>query len=260
MSESTLSFADRIRNAELLLGTVISIRSAEMTEVLSQCGFDWLFIDAEHGGFDPHDALQMLQAAGNCPCLIRVPAHDEVWLKKALDIGPAGIIVPQVNNANEAQKIIDFCKYPPTGTRGMGVSRASQYGLNLGDYIKTANTTTAILLQAEHKDAATNIEEIVKVEGLDAILVGPFDMSASFGKPGQVSDPEVLSAIDAITQACQKAGVTLATAVADAEDARSYIEKGYTLVSSGVDSLHLIKSAKQTLTDLRKVKESSDFV
>ncbi len=251
MGDSKLSFADRIRNGDLLLGTVISIRSAEITEVLAQVGFDWLFIDAEHGGFDPHDALPLLQAAGNCPCLIRVPAHDEIWLKKALDIGPAGIIVPQVNSAKEAQKVISLCKYPPVGTRGMGVSRASQYGLNLAEYIETANSKTAIVLQAEHKTSAMNIEKIVNVEGIDAILVGPFDMSASFGKPGQLSDPEVLSAIDSITEVCKKADVTLATAVAGAVDAKKYIEKGYTLVSSGVDSLHLINSARQSLVDLR---------
>lgn len=254
MSDLKLSFAERVRNGELLLGTVVSIPSAEMTEVLALSGFDWLFIDAEHGGFAPNDALTLLQAAGNCPCLIRVPAHDEVWLKKALDIGPAGIIVPQVINADEAQKIIKLCKFAPTGTRGMGVSRASQYGLNLGEYIKTANTTTAIVLQAEHKDAATNIEEIVKIEGIDAILVGSLDLSASFDKPGQVIDPEVLSAIDIITQACQKARVTLATAVAGVDDAKLFIEKGYTLVSAGVDSLHLINSARQTLADLRELQ------
>ncbi len=133
----------------------------------------------------------------------------------------------------------------------MGVSRASQYGLNLGDYIKTSATSTAIVLQAEHKDAANNIGDIVKVEGIDAILVGPFDMSASFGKPGRVDDPEVVSAIDTVTQACQKAGIALGTAVAGAEDAKTYIEKGYTLVSAGVDSLHLINSAKQTLAGMR---------
>ncbi|MBT7953441.1 MAG: 2,4-dihydroxyhept-2-ene-1,7-dioic acid aldolase [Gammaproteobacteria bacterium] len=251
MSDLKLPLAERIRKGELLLGTVISIQSAEMTEVLALSGFDWLFIDAEHGGFAPNDALPLLQAAGTCPCLIRVPAHDEVWLKKALDIGPAGIVVPQVNSADEAQKIIDLCRYPPAGTRGMGVSRASQYGLNLGDYIKTANTNTAIVLQAEHKDAAANIEDIVKVEGIDAILVGPFDMSASFGKPGQVADPEVVAAIDTVTQTCQKAGLALGTAVAGADDARTYIEKGYSLVSAGVDSLHLINSAKQTLAGMR---------
>ena len=251
MNEVSLSFAERVRDGELLLGTVISVRSNEMTEVLSLAGFDWLFIDAEHGGFDPHDALAMLQAAGSCPCLIRVPAHDEVWLKKALDIGATGVIVPQVNTAEEARQIVSSCKYPPAGSRGMGVARASGYGLKLGEYIQSANDTTAIVLQAEHKDAAENIEDIVKVDGIDAIMVGPFDMSASFGKPGQTSDPEVVAAIDKVTEACQKAGITLSTAVATANEARSFIEKGYKLVSAGVDTLHMINSAKNMLSDLK---------
>lgn len=247
---SQLPFAERIRQGELLLGTVISVRSAEITEVFALSGFDWLFIDAEHGGFDPHDALNMLQAAADCPCLIRVPTHDEVWLKKALDIGAAGIIVPQVNTAEEARRIIELCKYPPYGKRGMGVARASQYGLHLGEYIKSANSNTAIVLQAEHRDAADNIEDILQVDGIDAILVGPFDMSASFNKPGQTSDSQVLAAIDKVTKACQKANITLATAVAGVEDAKTYIEKGYKLVSIGVDTLHMISSAKNMLEKL----------
>lgn len=245
------TFSERIRQGELLLGTIVTIYAKEITEILALSGFDWLFIDAEHGPFDPHDAQLLLQAAGTCPCLVRVPAHDEVWLKKALDIGPAGIIVPQVKTAGEARQIIELCKYSPEGRRGMGVSRASQYGINLSEHIKTANASTAIVLQAEHKDAVDNIDEIVKVEGIDAILVGPFDLSASFGKPGMTSEPEVVDAIDTITQACLRAGVTLATAVATADDARSYIDKGFKLIAAGIDSLYIANCAKGTLAQLR---------
>lgn len=251
MSASEPSFAARVRAGELMLGTVVSFPSAETAELLSHCGFDWLFIDAEHGGFNPQECIPLLQAAGNCPCLVRVPSHDEVWLKKALDIGPAGIIVPQVNDAEAARKIIKLCKYPPLGSRGMGLSRASQYGLNLPDYIGHANDSVAVILQAEHKDAAENIEAIVEVEGIDAILVGPFDMSASVGKPGQTGDPEVQALIERVTQVCRDRGVSLATAVAGMEDARDYINKGYTLVSAGADSLHLANSAKQLLAGLK---------
>ena len=251
MTAKDKSFAQRIRDGELMLGTVIGINSAEIAELLAACGYDWLFLDAEHGGFDPHGAISMLQAAGDCPCLIRVPAHDEVWLKKALDSGPAGVIVPQVNSAEQAEKIVELCKYPPLGSRGMGLSRASTYGLNLPDYIGRANNDIAVVLQAEHKDAAENIEQIVKVAGIDAILVGPFDMSASFGKPGQVDDSEVVAAIDHVTEVCKTAGIKLATAVAGEEAAKSYIARGYSLVSAEADSLHLIKAARESLAALK---------
>ncbi|NKB35635.1 MAG: 2,4-dihydroxyhept-2-ene-1,7-dioic acid aldolase [Gammaproteobacteria bacterium] len=253
MTSNSKSFAQRIRDAELMLGTVVGIGSSEISELLAACGYDWLFIDAEHGGFDPYGALPLIQGAGSCPCLIRVPAHDEIWLKKALDTGPAGIIVPQVNSAEQAARIIELCKYPPLGSRGMGLSRASKYGLNLAEYIGTANSDIAVVLQAEHKDAAENIEDIVQVKDIDAILVGPFDMSASFGKPGQVSDPDVVAAIDHVTEVCIAAGITLATAVAGDDDASNYIAKGYTLVSAGADSLHLINSAKKSLAALKGI-------
>ena len=251
MNTSTQSFAERVRQGELLLGTVIGLSAVENTEILAQCGFDWLFIDAEHGAFNPQQAVPILQAAGQCPCLLRVPTHDETWLKKALDIGPAGIIVPQVNDASSAEKIIRQCKYPPKGSRGMGLSRASQYGMQLADYIQHANDSVAVILQAEHKDAAMNIEEIIDVEGIDAILVGPFDLSASVGKPGQINDPEVVELVDRITEACTRRGVTLATAVAGVNTAREYIARGFTLVSAGADSLHLANSARAVLDGMK---------
>ena len=245
------NFAEQLRNGELLIGTLLSLPSPEIAEMMAKTGFDWLFIDAEHGAFNPQQAQSMLQAASPCPCIIRVPSGDEIWLKKALDAGADGIIVPQVNTAEQAKKIISHCKYSPDGSRGVGIGRAHKYGIEFEDYIKNANQQTAVILQAESRTAIENIDEIVKVAGLDAILIGPYDLSASLGKIGEVSDPVVQDAITKIADSCQQNNVKLGIFGVNANAVKPYIKKGFTLIIVGVDSLFLIKSATETLAEIR---------
>lgn len=250
MAKKNTTFAQQLRNGKLLIGTLVSLPAPEVTEILANSGFDWLFIDAEHGAFNPQQAQTMLQAAGNCPCVIRVPSDDEVWIKKALDIGAAGIIVPQVHTVEQARQIVNACKYSPHGSRGVGIGRAHKYGLSFEEYIKSANRDTALILQAESRSAIDNINGIATVKGVDAILVGPYDLSASLGKIGQVTDKEVINAINKVTKACKTAKVRLGYFGVNAGAVKPYIKKGFTLITVGVDSLFLIKSAKDTLAEL----------
>jgi 2-dehydro-3-deoxyglucarate aldolase len=251
MHQKLISFAERLRSGELLIGTLISLPSPEVTELLASSGFDWLFIDAEHGAFNPQQVQSMLQAAGQCPCVVRVPSGDEVWIKKALDIGSDGIIVPQVHTPEQARKIISYCKYSPQGSRGVGIGRAHHYGLGFEYYIKNANRHTAVILQAESRQAIENIDEIIALEGIDAILIGPYDLSASLGKIGQVNDVEVTNAIDRIAEACNQASVRLGFFGVNAAAVKPYIKKGFTLITVGVDCLFLNKSAADTLAEVR---------
>ena len=248
---SASSFAQRLRAGELLIATMVSLASPEITEILAETGFDWLFIDAEHGAFNPQQTQSMLQAAGKCPCVIRVPAGEDIWIKKALDIGAAGIIVPQVHTAEQAEQIISQCKYSPEGNRGVGIGRAHTYGMEFDNYIQNANEDTAVILQAESRQAIENIDAIVKLKGLDAILIGPYDLSASLGRIGQVTDPEVQAAIKTVANACQSAGIQLGIFGVRAEAVKPYIEQGFTLITAGMDALFVIDSAKKTLADLR---------
>lgn len=245
------SFAQRLRAGELLIGTMITLPSPEITEILAKTGYDWLFIDAEHGAFNPQQTQSMLQAAGNCPCVIRVPSGEDIWIKKALDSGAAGIIVPQVHTADQAEQIISRCKYSPAGNRGVGIGRAHSYGMEFEEYIRNANKDTAVILQAESRQAIENIDAIVKLEGLDAVLIGPYDLSASLGKIGQVTDPEVQDAIRTIANACQAAGIRLGFFGVTAEAVKPYIKQGFTLITVGVDTLFIINSANNTLAELR---------
>lgn len=251
MSEQHI-FADRLRAGETLYGTLVSLPSAEICEILSHVGYDWLFIDAEHGAFNPQQAQAMLQAASPTPCVIRVPVGEAVWLKKALDIGAAGVIVPQVHNAEQAKEIIQNCKYSPVGERGIGIGRAHQYGIEFERYLKKANDETAVILQAESREAVENINEIASLDGVDAILIGPYDLSASLGVPGEIDQPIVQDAINEIMNACQKANVSMGFFGVSAEAVLPYKEKGFTLLTVGVDGAFIIKSATQTLKEIRE--------
>ena len=143
------------------------------------------------------------------PCLVRVPGADEPPIKKALDLGAEGIIVPQVNTVAQAASVVRYARYAPAGSRGVGLARAHGYGLRFQEYLDAANESVAVIVQAEHAQAVENIESIVKVEGIDAVLIGPYDLAASLGKMGRINDRAVTDAIDYVTKTCQAAGVPL---------------------------------------------------
>ncbi len=250
--ESTKNFRNRLIDGELLLSTLVSLPSAEVVELLSKLGFDWLFIDGEHGPFETLQMQAMLQAASTqCACIIRVPSHDAVSIKKALDIGAVGIIVPQIKTAAEARLAVQSAKYPPIGARGVGLARAHEYGISFSEYLTTADQQICVIIQAETQEAIDNIEEIAAIEGVDAILIGPYDLSANLGHSGEVEHPEVINAIEKVVQACQKENVKLGYFGVNVEAVRPYIDKGFTLITVGVDSLLILNSAQQMLTELR---------
>jgi len=247
------SFRKRLIEGELLVGTGISLGSPVVPELLAELGFDWLFIDAEHAPLEFSVIQTLLLASGpNCPGVVRLPDQEELSVKKALDIGAAGIVVPQVNTAEQARKMVGFAKYPPEGTRGVGLARSNRYGIQFKSSVESANHDTAVILQAEHKTSIQNIEEIVMVEGVDAILVGPYDLSASYGKPGQINDPEVSDAIDTVAAACIKAGIKLGIFGSNSEFLTYHKSKGFTLLVAGMDVNFLVKAGEEMLTKLRQ--------
>ena len=248
-----MNFAQRLRQNDLLIGTMITLPSPEIAEMVSSCGFDWLFMDGEHGNLSTLDWQRMLQAvAGRSAAIIRVASNSEREIKKVLDIGADGIIAPQVNSAEQARHVVACCKYPPRGIRGVGLARAQGYGSYFSDYVENANDSTAVIIQAEHIDAVESIDEIVQVDGIDAVFIGPYDLSASMGLMGQVNHPDVVSAIDRVGQACQQRGIALGYFATTAEPVQPYIDKGYHLICAGVDAGFVISGAEQVIKTLRK--------
>lgn len=245
------SFRQRLIRGDRLLGSLISLDSPEVAEIMALAGFDWLFLDAEHSPLTTLAMQRLIQAAGpDMPCLVRLADDSQVAIKKALDIGAAGIIVPQVNSAAQAEAIVRNAKYAPQGSRGVGIARAHGYGLGFRDYLDRANDQVAVVVQAEHIEAVNQIEAIIRVPGVDAVLIGPADLSASLGKPGQMSDPEVLAAIARVTAACQAAGCPLGIFGVNAAAVRPYIDQGFSLLVVGVDAMLLATAAAGLVREL----------
>ena len=241
----------RLAKGDLLLGTIVSMATPEIPEILSQAGFDWLFIDGEHAPLNAANIQLLIQTAGNTPCLVRIPSIDEIAIKKALDAGAAGIIVPQVNTAEQAERAVSYSKYPPVGQRGVGISRAHGYGFAFQEYLQRANNEIVVVVQAEHTEAVDNIDAIAAVPGIDAVFVGPYDLSASLGKMGQVEDAVVIAAVDQISQACSAADIPLGVFGTSSEAVRPYVERGYTLIAASTDTLLLGQGARDLLERLR---------
>lgn len=249
---STASFRSRLLEHQTLIGTMLTLPVPAVAEILADVGFDWLFVDGEHGPFETNELLAVLQAVGHrIPCLVRVPESAEVPIKKALDLGADGIIVPQVNTVEQAEAVVRFARYSPQGARGVGLARAHGYGRRFREYVEAANERTVVVVQAEHIRAVENIEQIVKVPGIDAVLLGPYDLSASLGKMGQLDDPVVVAAIERITTVCQAAKMPLGYFNVSAATVQPFIAKGYSLITAGVDTLMLGQAAGQMLKQLR---------
>jgi 2-dehydro-3-deoxyglucarate aldolase len=249
----TPSFRTRLRSGERLVAPLLTLNSPAVTELMAAVGFDWLFIDAEHAPLEPFQMQALLQGAGATPCVIRLPAGDEVPIKKALDIGAAGIIAPQVNSADHARRIVQAAKYAPIGQRGLGIARAHGYGLTVREYMQRANDDTAVIVQAEHRDAVEHIREIVRVDGVDGVLIGPYDLSASLGLPGAVDHPDVTGAIERVRAACAEVGLPIGIFGVTPEAVQPYIARGFTMIVVGVDTLLLAHGAGAMLKATREL-------
>ena len=248
------NFRSRLRNRELLVGTMVTIMAPETSEILAKAGFDWLFLDGEHGVFGAPELQAVIGRVDHIiPCIVRVPAAEETPIKKALDVGAAGIVVPQVNSASTAENVVQLCRFPPEGTRGVGLGRAYGYGLEFSDYVSKANENISVIVQAEHIEAVQNINEIARVKGIDAVLIGPYDLSASLGKMGEVNHPDVVKAIDHIAEVCREAKIPLGIFGVDEGAVKPYIDKGFNLIIAGTDTLMLGKAGREIVAHLKKI-------
>lgn len=247
-------FCERLRRRDTLLGTIVSVDSMAVMEVVCGCGFDWIFIEAEHAPIGVEALARLVTAARDTPCLVRIPNHDATWVKRALDLGATGIIVPQVNTIAEARAIAAAARFTPAGERGIGVCRANDYGYSTPGYVANANAATAVVVQAEHSDAVENASAIANVDGIDGVLIGPYDLSASLGVPGEIDHPDVSAAIATVREAFAARGKPVGCYCPDADNAAARIEQGFSLIACSVDVV-LLRQAGTTLVDaLRRVR------
>jgi 4-hydroxy-2-oxoheptanedioate aldolase len=235
------------------LGSWMLTPSPDMAEIMAFAGLDFLVLDHEHGQGDLGAAVAQLRAVKGSSCvgLIRVPSNDRVYIKRALDIGVAGIMVPNVASAADAQRVVDACRYPPRGMRGaFGGMRAMDYGFN-PDYYAAAFDNLLIVVQVESSTAIDHIAEIAAVDGIDVIFIGPRDLSATLGKLNQFADPAVRAEIDRAEQAILSSGKILGSTAATGKIAKEMAARGYRFIIPGSDATLLGLGIRTTLADAR---------
>lgn len=241
---------DRALKGERLLGIGAMLGSSMIVELIGKTGFDWAWIDYEHGLGDTHDMLTMMQAAAihKLPAIVRLPANDLRHHKQALDFGAAGVMVPYVNTAEEAAYAAKCTKFSPKGLRGIAQStRAAQFGLNFVEYMAEADDNVLTIVQIETPEAVGNVDEIAAVEGVDVLFVGPLDLSVSMGLPRQFDHPDFVAALDKVLAACKAHNKVPGILTPTHELAEDWTAKGFKfLVVAGDGSLFA-----RTLADLR---------
>jgi 2-keto-3-deoxy-L-rhamnonate aldolase RhmA len=235
-----------------LAGTLISMSAPQVAEIISDSGFDWVLIDMEHSAFSLETVQNHLQVMGEKILrIVRVPANDEIWIKRVLDTGCDGILVPMVNSAAGAERVVQSSKYPLEGRRSVGLSRAHKYGATFSEYVENANRDLVIMIQIEHIEGVKHIDEILKVKGIDSIFIGPYDLSASMGLTGQISHPDVKAAISLIKMKCHEAGLPYGIFGMTAEGMIPDLNEGCTFLLCGVDSAILLNGYKKMLKILK---------
>lgn len=192
----------------LMIGSWINTASEVVAEVMAGAGFDFLVVDAEHSAVDVPQALRLFQAmkAGNqgCAPMVRLAGNSYAETKRYLDAGATGVIAPLINSPEEARELVRGAKYPPVGERGVGFARCNEYGFSLSDSLRTANDETFVCVQIEHVRGVESIEGILDVSGIDAVFIGPYDLTASMGIPAQFEHPKYKAAVETILSACRR--------------------------------------------------------
>lgn len=244
-----MSLKQKLKNNKLTIGSWITIGHPNVVDIMSTAGFEWLCIDMEHTSIDLNTAHILINSiqANNMKSLVRVAKNEEVIIKKVLDIGADGIIVPMIKNKYEAKRAVDYAKYPPIGKRGVGLYRAQNYGIGFEKYKKWVNEELIIIAQIEHIKAVENIHEILEVDGIDGTIIGPYDLSGSMGMPGEYNKKEVKEAIKKVELACKKYNKPFGYHVIESDPTKlqEKIEQGCTFLAYSLDFFFLGDKARE---------------
>jgi 4-hydroxy-2-oxoheptanedioate aldolase len=231
------TFKHAIAKGEQQIGLWCSLANAYTVEIAASSGYDWILIDTEHSPSDVNDALAQLQAAAayKTHAIVRPAYNDEVLIKRYLDCGAQTLLIPMINTADEARKAVSYITYPPKGVRGVaGLTRAGRFG-RVANYINTAQQELCLLLQIETVEGLSNLEAIASTEGVDGVFIGPADLSASMGFPGQLNHPDVKAAIADAIQRIRACGKAAGILTQDTAYAKECIAKGTTFTAVGLD-------------------------
>ncbi len=247
---------DALREGRTVVGTMISeVWSPTIAQMLATAGFDFFVIDMEHGSLNMESVAGIILGshAAGIAAIVRVSWHDRPSILRPLEAGAAGVLAPQIERRDQAEQVVRFAKYRPMGERGVAIRRAhSRYQLRQPDeYTHEANESTAVVVQIETAAALDRLQEIVSVPGIDAIFVGPSDLSHSLGHPGRFEHPTVVDAVERIVTACQRAGVAPGIHLSEPELLQRWIRRGMRFVTYSSDVGFLVDGAAAGLARVR---------
>jgi 4-hydroxy-2-oxoheptanedioate aldolase len=237
----------KLHDKEATLGTFVGLGSPNVSELLAHAGFDWLVIETEHNGLDMAEIEHVLMAMNGTDTIpiIRLPAANQFFIQRALDVGGLGILVPMVKSAAEVAEIVRATRYPPAGTRSFGPLRASRYTFDNADYLARADDNILVILILETKEAVANLEEILSVPGVDGIYLGPFDLCLSLGlDPMHQPFPELETIVERALTLCKAKRVAFGIGCSTPQELVSRHAQGCTLLGYGTDYSLLAKAAR----------------
>ena len=248
----------RLRAGKRALGCWTVLGAPPVIELLALCGFDYLLIDQEHGFGEPSALLACLQAMAatpHCSSVVRVPSNDPNYLKRVLDAGVEGVMVPNVESAEDARAVVAACRYPPAGRRGsaLGSARASDYGIVSAKYKAAAADELLIVCQIESPRAVENIEAIAAVDGVDVLFIGPHDLSGTVGQLGDLKHPEVARLIARAEEGIRQSGKPMGTVPHPGTTWRDMLQRGYHMINAGSDVGRLRDAALAEVKEFRSV-------
>ena len=249
---------EKLKRGEPTLGAWLSLPSVPSARIMARLGFDWLVVDMEHSAHNAvlmADMVATIVDAGTSAPIVRVPANGVEWFKWALDAGAWGVVVPMVNNRQEAQRAVEFAKYPPRGTRSIG-GAFGPYGFGITDwpaYARAANDETLLIVQIESAPALRNLDEILSVDGVDVAFVGPNDLHAQIGlaPSSDGAEPEFLEALERIKASASRHSVATGIFSSDGEAAAQRIRQGFQMISVTTDVSSMMAEARRNLRAAR---------
>jgi 2-keto-3-deoxy-L-rhamnonate aldolase RhmA len=247
------------QRGELCFGSNTALTDAAVSELFGEVGYDLVWIDMEHSAMSTADALGHVRAArgAGAAAFIRVPSNDPVAVKPLLELHPAGVIVPRIASVADAEQAVVSCRYPPRGQRGFGPARGVRFGhIGGADYLDSVDEQMLVILQIEHIDAVNDIDAVLSVPGIDSVVTGPGDLSATMGLRGQGGHPDVVAAVKKVYEAAIARGIPAGhSAGYDPEGIRQWLNMGLSWLCVDGDWISLFKQAKRALDDMREIQK-----
>lgn len=242
---------DKLLHGVPCIGSWCQVGHSANAEIIARAGFEWSALDCEHGEAEEADISGFCRALRQFDCtpLVRVRANDLLSVRRALDLGAEGVIIPLVNCAKDAERAVAAAKYPPDGIRGFAFHRGNNWGVDFDEYVKKANAGIMVIVMIESKEAVDNIDEILAVEGVDGVFIGPYDMSGSYGIAGQTGNSIIRDACRKVACACRQRGKAAGQhiVVPTNESVQTALEQGFSLLALGMDTVFLANGAKQAM-------------